>query len=50
MTRHLNVKYNKQFNHKRVYRLMKIASLQSEGSKNKMDATQNGSENLLNDE
>ncbi|WP_181020930.1 IS3 family transposase [Lysinibacillus sphaericus] len=32
MKLHLNHKYNKQFNHKRIYRLMKLASLQSEGS------------------
>lgn len=30
MTRHLNEKYNKQYNHKRVYRLMKLANLQSQ--------------------
>lgn len=32
MKLHLNHKYNKQFNHKRIYRLMKLASLQSEGN------------------
>jgi len=30
MTRYLNEKYNTQFNHKRVYRLMKLANLQSQ--------------------
>ncbi|WP_409369041.1 IS3 family transposase [Lysinibacillus sp. 38-6] len=44
MTHHLNNKYNKKFNHKRVYRLMKLVRLQKE-------ATQKGStENLLIDE
>ncbi|MFJ7667049.1 IS3 family transposase [Lysinibacillus sp. NPDC097195] len=32
MTRYLNEKYNTQYNHKRIYRLMKLASLQSGGS------------------
>ncbi|MFJ7406455.1 MULTISPECIES: IS3 family transposase [unclassified Lysinibacillus] len=37
MTLHLNEKFNKQYNHKRVYRLMKLASLKSEWSKKNED-------------
>lgn len=51
MQQHLNQKFNKQFNHKRILRLMKQVSLHSISSENQMKAAMKRSkENILDDE
>ncbi|UED82059.1 IS3 family transposase [Lysinibacillus sp. CD3-6] len=48
---HMNQKFNKQFNHKRILRLMKQVSFQLISSENQMKAAMKRSkENILDDE
>ncbi|MEK5333188.1 MULTISPECIES: IS3 family transposase [unclassified Lysinibacillus] len=51
MQQHMNQKFNKQFNHKRILRLMKQVSFQLISSENQMKAAMKRSkENILDDE
>jgi homoserine acetyltransferase len=51
MQQHMNQKFNKQFNHKRILRLMKQVSLHSVSSESQMKAAlKRSKENILDDE